>query len=592
MPFRTEIKLDDVVCIYSVPQSSRAWQKATSVFCPLGPSHTRVYVLLTRQKLDAVEKITGTHKLTWTQFNEGEPSQPTPPKILEFSGLYLVASERLTAGDDEDPNALFLVELADARLLCARKSDSGSIHANIRSYAQDTDYLTDTEGYTWESLITELWNACELLGSVPSLPFTPDGLPENTRFIGVNAYEALSAVLDQLDCALCHNPLAGTYSIVQLGATQEISIPGSQLKWSGEPRTYDKAECAQTVRVYFHTHFQSYGQEADTGLANWSVDQSYDHIDVATGIEGAQGIVSFWDDLPRLIGEDNLEANTSAMNTRATARKDRYVTRWTVKNEHKIAIGLHPDILPGGKVRAVIWRNYDDGKTNRLGGTVTEYVSRPQLVTGMTASSSGVQFTTPSLTIARENYAPPDLGRHSFPNYPRLSNVVQVYHSAETAGQVVEANTEGYHPGKVRRWVAGALSTLEDCWIRFVDFEGTDAGAVMAFDGQVYGPARLSGIATSDETDTRPIYIVTIGQQSFLGVTQAEMTQGGTVDVEIYYRGSTDWEASGIIIPDCLDWYLNTGQTIAETTKVEIRRIGSHWTIVNAYCDPTDLDGF
>jgi hypothetical protein len=512
-----------------------AHRKASSIFCPLGLAPTRAWFLMLKRDLDSLASSTGAsspHTITWTQILDGATSART------FTGFYLANSTRVLHGGEDDVDSLHLVEFVDARGIIAKMSDTDSLNANIRSYAQATDYLDGTEGYTWTSLLTELWNLCPGLGAFPGLPagFSPDGVPQNTRFIGVSAWHALNAVLDKLDCAVAHNPLAAAanYSIVRLGATQVLAEPtGNLLKWNAEPTDFPVCDIPATVRVYFHNHYEAYGQERDTELTtNWSTVGAGAYVDIATADASALAgtVVALWDDLPRILDEYNTISNASAVNTRATARKDGLLQRQRTTRAHKIYIGVQ-NFAVGGQVRAVLWRNWGDYDAD-LGGTVTEYIQRPELVTdyqpgaggGGSGVGAGVLFIT---SKAHENYQPLDLARHTYPSYPRLPNIVQVYHSSETAGSLLAANGDGFHPGRVRRWVANAMVTLENCWIRFVDDEDNKSGAVPAIDGECYGPARLSGVSTSGGT-LLPVYTVRRGAiLEFVEFTlTADMTAG------------------------------------------------------------------
>ena len=491
--FSCEITVGGLPVQLAPREESAALRKANSVFCPLGPAPTRAwFVMLSKHAASLTSAATS---VAWRQVGDGS-------KTLTFRGLYPVSAARVFPGAPGDPNGLVLVKLVDARALVAENSDAGKINANIRSYAHSEDYLSGTTGYTWTSLATELWNACGLLGAFPGLPYAPDGVPQNTRFWGVSAYRALCAVLDHLDCAIAHNPLAGTYSIVQLGAAQTIAANATTLVWDREPRGFN-GDVAATVKIYAANHYRSYGQERDTERAtNWSTDGAGSVSSNASGVTGAQGVRPLWDDLPRVLDENNTIENSAAISTRAAARAARYALRMGVDPKHRVHRGLLNDILPGAQVRAVLWRSWGDG-------TVTEFTAGADLV-------SGPDFAPLSLP-AHENYLAPDLGRRSYPNYPRIANVVQVYHSAGTQGTTVSANADGFHPARVRRWVAGAMATLEDCWIRFIDDHDNADGDVDATDGEFYGPGRLCGIETSNG-QTLPVYLVRKGSAEEPGI--------------------------------------------------------------------------
>lgn len=501
-----------IIADHRTLQGTIAWQKANSIFCPAGPAPLRAWVLMLKRDLTtflATSGVNGPHTIRWSNILDGVTTD------YDFHKLYFSQSERIFQGGVDDENALHLVEFFDVRGILATMTDTDNTRVNVRSYADPNDYLAGTEGGTWTSLVTTLWGKCPGLGAFPGLPYAPDGVPTDARFLGVNAWHALCAVLDKLDCAVSYAPLAGLYEIVRLGATQNLITPtGNMLKWDGEPKNTAVKDIPETVRVYFNNHWQSYGQERDTEQTdNWSVSSvepaARAYVDVATGVAGALAgtIKAVWDDLPRLLDEDNAISNAAAVTTRAAARAANWVQRQQVVNAHKIYIGIQ-NFAPGEQIRAVLWRNYGDGEANVLGGTVTEYIAKPELVYGI--SDAGMGAAAFLSDTSHENYKPLDLARKSYPNFPRLPNIVQVYHSGSGSGEFVDANADGFHPGRVRRWVANNLEVLEDCWIKFVDDHATLGGDVPATNGDCYGPARLSGVSTSGG-NLLPVYTVRRG---------------------------------------------------------------------------------
>lgn len=518
MNFTTSVQLSGRNCIINVPRNSSAWQKATSVFCPLGKAPTQAWVLMLRSDATALD-VDAAQTLVWKQYTEGVLS-----KTLTFEGLFIVKAERLLHGGPDDANALYLVELADARWKCSTTHETGSIRANVRSYANDADYLTETEGYTWATLAEELWDACGLLGAFPGLPYVPDGVPENHFFIGLGAWRTLCAFLDQLDCAVDHDPLSNTYTIVQLGTPQTIPENADSLKWDSQPITPIASTAAATLRIYYYFHRKSYGQERDTELGeNWAWNGAGDYKEVATGVPNAAGTKALWDDLPWILDEDNVHSNLAAVEARRDARKDRYVLRVGVADQHRIHIGLHDNIVTGAQCRAVLWRNWDDGNDNELGGTVTEFVCRSDLIVGMRSSDGQAWFDPELGAPEQENYLAPDLGRHTYPTYPRLPNIVQLRNAGASAGDEVSPNADGFHRGRVARWVANTLVGLDDCFIRFVDDHDNLDGQVNGIVDDYYGPARLSGLSTSDGS-TLPVYIVRRGNLASNRVVRFKLT--------------------------------------------------------------------
>lgn len=522
-------------------QPSAASGKANSIFCPLGPAPTMGWFVMVKRYLDELN-VNSPLTVVWSEIEKQDDdlnpdgtvqvSHAPTTRSLSFPGLYIVKTQRLFQGAVADSDALHLVTLADSRFIADGTSDTGAIVSNARSYANDADFLTGTNTYTtWSLLVNALWSACGDLGAYPGLPTTlpVDGAPNNHWLVGLNAYRTLNAVLDQLDCAICHNPLTNIYTLVQLGSTQTLtsSTGNARLKWDGEPKS-PNTKIASYLNIYHPKHYKSYGQERDTELAtNWALSGFHKAYQVATSITGAIGTQSLWDDLPVILDENNEESNTdddptlSEITARNTNRLSRYLTRNNMSNRHRIYTGLLNDFLPAGFIKAVMWRDLGDGKDNALGGTVTEYVCSSDLVTGVSNDNGNSSWTYLDKSLAsneRLPYSPFDLGRNTFPNYPRLANIVQVHKvddsqgSTTSAGDTIDPDKENldgvkFHLGKVARFVSGTVTTLNPCYILFVDNYDTNKGNVQAIQDDYYGPARLSGVTTCSDV-LLPVYTV------------------------------------------------------------------------------------
>jgi hypothetical protein len=558
MNFSTEITVSGQPVIINVPKDSMAWNKANSIFCPLGPNYSSACLVMTREAVDALDP-TASHTIIWKQ----EADESGINRTLNFQGFRLLKSERVLQGGSS-PAALQLVEFVDARYILDKTSSTGPIRANLRSYAHDDDYLTGTTTYgTWTALVEKLWTDCGLLGAYPGLPagLPLDGVPEGHWLIGLNAWRTICALLDQLDCAVAHNPLLDQYNIVQLGGAQEIADYTDRLKWSGEP-IRSKVDCAATVRVHFFFHNKAYGQERDTELdTNWVVQGASDVIDVATGIEGATGVKMLWDDQPWILDELGAHTNNADNTTRADNRKSRYVTRHSIEPKHQILSGLINDCLPGAQVKGVVWRNF-----NVAEGTVTEYVAGPSLVLDY-REGNFVWFDKEIVTPENEQYGPPDYGRHTYANYPRLPNIVQVDVAGAQAGDRVTANVDGLFRGKVQRWVHNAMEAVDDplyCWILFVDDYDNKAGNVdNIIQGDYFGPARLSGVTTSNGA-RQPVYVVRSSTSTplvfFELAEDKSLTTPNPVQAKVLTFNGTTWVDSGTRI-DLYDDYKKAPST-------------------------------
>jgi len=128
-----------------------------------------------------------------------------------------------------------------------------------------------------------------------------------------------------------------------------------------------------------------------------------------------------------------------------------------------------------------------------------------------------------------------------------VTEIVEVNHTSKDPGDVVEANGSGYHPGRIRRY--DGTSTYDDpsidVWIQFVDgFDGhdtgSDDGAVLACQGEYYGPAKPTGETWDNSGDERPVYVVECSERQFLCKADSSISKGGSGTVSLYNADETD----------------------------------------------------
>jgi hypothetical protein len=519
---------------------TRAWRKANCVFCPLGPAPTRAWFLMRRKALLELDKDAA-HDIVWQHIEASQPdSSDATTTTLTFRGLYLVTAERLYHGGLDDDNALYLVEFADGRYLDSQKSDSGDVRMNLRSYAQQEDFLEGTGNRTWENLVADLWGKCDHLGNFPGLPadIPIDDGPDGTWLLGLNAYGALNAVLEHLDCAIAHDVLAGTYSIAQLGELQNVEDDEPTLQWDGQPVTPAAARIAEKLVVYFYERRRGHGQERDVDLVNnWAATSGVHSIEKTTGIDGSDGTLPLWDPLYAILGENGQLENEPLLDDRADNRVQRYAARMTVADAHRIHAGLRTLWKPGGFIRAVLWRNWGDGGSSPLGGTVTEYVSGPYLVRGLRDQSGPGGSSLFEFDSRPESFLTLDLARHSYPNYPHVAQLVQINHTdGIVGGHSQPPNADGLHLGRVRRFIDGSMAVLDDCWILLVDDFDQRQGQLTAKQGEFFY-ARLCGVRTSREIPAAqprqlPLYLAYRGERGEDEIIVFELAQELTIGNE------------------------------------------------------------
>lgn len=497
----TVITLSDKPCVHNAPEYVQAQRKANSYICPVGPIPGRAWVLMIRSEWDKIKTNTS-HTL---KFAGSRAS-------ASIGSLYAIKADRLLAGQQDDSNAILMIELADKRILLERFTDTLNESYNIRSYASPTRYLTGTAQASWTAALSDLWsNVSTLAGSYPGLPYVPPGVPEDFQFLGVNAWAAIHEMLGVIGCTTAYDPLQETFSIVRVGASQSVSSLPTPI-FDAEIATGVGPQIPATVRVYFHDSYRSYGQERDTELAtNWAATGPSTISNQATGVSGVVSgtVVPIWTHLARELDENNSDANAADRTTWAALVATNYLLDKQTGRSYTQYEGVLTDVLPGSQVKAVMWRHWGD----HLGATVTEILQHPGVPTSIDQTDKGPSCCLKGLG---ENIAPPDIGRKTFPNYPRLPNIVRVIDAGEDAGQFIQPNASDLHPGTVKRWVAGSMATLDDCWIKFVDDWGNQTGDIGAVNGEYYGPARLCGLETHS-ADQRPLYLVRRGMIASFG---------------------------------------------------------------------------
>jgi hypothetical protein len=549
------------------------WLKANSICCPLGKDPGSAFVLLTRRDLNALA-VNGLHSLVWTDNGT----------TTTFADLVIANADCMSLSLT-DPDSCYLVELVDKRQQLKLSAINAQYNVRVPAGPRQTteeyyypESLNAGALWTWQTMLDDMWGELPAIaGTSPTLPYSPGGNPESLRFIGVNAWNSYHAVIAKLGCEIKLNPFTGVFSLVRRGQAQ-AGLAAAMAALSGR-RVYDynkfdptRTDSPETIRVYFHKRAEDgHGTEKDTPrVDNWEMSPAHEE-DVASAITGAEvgTVLPVWDDLPALVDENGTVTNTAALATRAAEVAANIAARIAVQVDRVHYGGCITTILPGEQVSKVVWRDYADGH-----GLVTEvHSSKPEEV---------------AAGCVDENLQGPDLARRSHPVYPDLAQQIVVYHESAAYGEFVEANSDGLHPGYIVRVSDQETTYLERIWILFTNNFEIWAGQVLAVQESQHGPARLSGVVTSDG-ETYPLYRLEHGEQHWQCVNQTELTQGGTCDVEIYIydTDATEWGETGIVWP-AVDWFLNDGETMEAGYKMIVKWEGPILVITAAYCSVSD----
>lgn len=344
---------------------------ANSLTIPVGQEAARGFFVMQRDDLTALDlTTTKTLKFESSQLHTG--GKVNQKGKLEIKGLYVVNDPvRLdTCGDDND-RAAYLVEVTDIRGILNRFT-SISKGYNLRkpgaSFAPATAsrfYTTSLNAgavWTWSTMAQDLWTTVGLAGTWPTLPYTPTGVPEDFRFFGVNAWDALHQVLRQIGCTTAITPTAAstTFTIVRLGTTQ-TSLSEREAKYEQiESHNLNALSAVptrvpHTIRVFFY--YRDERQPDNWALAPYSVDKT-------TGVTGAVAstVLPLWSIVPaRYDFTSGLAASSATLDTIAGEIKDNWLAINNLSRARKVYPGIVADLFPGSQLRAVEWRDSGDG---------------------------------------------------------------------------------------------------------------------------------------------------------------------------------------------------------------------------------------
>ena len=367
------------------------WQRANSYTCPRGKEPGTGWLLMLRKDLDTLD-LNALHELKWY---DGK-------RTLKIPSLIIVKANCMAAALAGDEDAPYLLKVADKRQML--KMSSMSVAYNVRRpVTQSTtepapsNYTTaslesSAITWTWKTMLDDIWGdlPTTYVDDPPQMPFAPHGVPEGFRFHGVSAWEAYHAVLEKLNCTTIYDPIADTFSVVSLGATQDglestlqrLQREGRQI-YDYDPasisgtsypatRTAIRANIPDFVSVYFRKYYHMADfSRTMTGIAPLVdfADEFY-FTNVQLTNSGVSTIVPLWDDLPAIYDREGTALNSAAVAARAAERAAKYLA--SLNNEDgQWFLGAATVIKPGSQVSSVTWRDYGD-----VDGLLTEIETR------------------------------------------------------------------------------------------------------------------------------------------------------------------------------------------------------------------------
>lgn len=406
------------------------YRKANSYSSPLGSSPGIAWLLMLRGQIDGLDKD-GASGLT-LKFGFDQTT-------IEAKNMMFVDACRLSGGADRDKNALYLVQLADKRWTAAKYGGvvdrsynvpkPGDPNAEVEYYheskkaAEGGGSEEEPEAWTWETMLTDLWKkiGTGLVGEFPGMPegFAIDGTPQNFRFLGMSAYEALNVVLQRIGCALRWSHTAHKLEIVEVGAedsklTDLLTKAKSSLVWDDSPIESNRGRYPEKVVIYFRRRDYNIGENDDDVTWIDHLQQFPIHsVEKATNKTGAIAgtRVAIWDDMAAVYQRDGELQNESQLESRASERSNAWVkaAEFGAEKLHKRFTGIFP-FSAGARLKLVTWRNYGDGY-------FTEIWRQPGFFSGMQGGKA-------VWSLAAENLQPPDLARAHLPNRREIIGVL------------------------------------------------------------------------------------------------------------------------------------------------------------------------
>lgn len=359
------------------------WGRANSYSCPVGKEPGVGWVLLLRKDLDALDK-NAFHAFRWVD----------EKRTLVIPSLMIVRATCMIRALAGDKDAAYLVEVADKRRSFRFSSINKAYNVRVPAPGADTYYsesLNSGVAWSWATMIANIWSFLPTTaGAAPALPSTPAGTPDGFRFHGVTAWDALHVVLDKLNFTTAYDPIADSFSIVELGATQaglakSLKFLEDRLLFTADPlgaQAAARANVPENIRVFFRAKTDHYDFSHTLSQENNSdpAREYYSEL-VATGVTGAEAgsVLPLWDDMFALYNIAGSRTNAAALTTQATARKTQYLQSISDRESYHIA-GACSLIKPGSQVSLVRWRDYGDGA-----GLITEITNHDKDFAGAVA---------------------------------------------------------------------------------------------------------------------------------------------------------------------------------------------------------------
>lgn len=361
-------------------------ERANSFYMPSGKYPCRGWILLARHDYNQLDKYFTDYQLEISDTSLAD-------NVGTLNGLSIVQAQCVTRGLASDLNALYLVEITDARGLLHNQwfQQPVTTSYNVRSPAYPQDYYEDTlsngtDAWTWATMLQSLWNQMGLLGAWPGLPSVPAGVPEGFWFPGVGIWESFNHILDNLGMTVACNLASATpYTIVSQNA-DDATLTELQTRYQThleddlEWIDYGAGRVPASVKVLFRRRNSIYGSEETVrrDTLQWSTSAVYSvSVNAPEAYSGGTGIHYLWSDFTVRYDQDNnpLAADVTTAAAIAAERVTQYYARISPSAYMSQGYAGALPFATGSKVDGVCW--YQDGRSSNWQGWRTRLIYGP-----------------------------------------------------------------------------------------------------------------------------------------------------------------------------------------------------------------------
>lgn len=543
-----------------------AWlNKANSYYCPLGPEVGIVHVLMLKRDLDKLDL----NQQYFLEFGLIDNNGAVFKQTI-YGPFTIIKAFCTSPGFNNDPDSAYVVEAVDRRYL----AKNIPINLQINIFAPDSlavypyankvfpyykNSLFSGAPYTWTQAIKTIWETNGKLGAFPGLPYVPPGFPENYQFIGVDSYDALNVLLAKIYCALRYDPINDEFSIVLIGsdidnlATAEANNDKYVIH-DKYPVQSVRGTIPEKIRVHFNKRHQYYGNEVTTvsNSGQWVTD-SFVFKELPLNVPGFEADTTkiIWDDLAAIVDKNGVVLNDAELVTKTQSILTNFTTNITSDNVRlsRTYGTLVSDIIPGGKIKLVIWHHYGLEDNDGLQTTIVR-------THGFFNTELLPTKPNDSILSTAENLKPPDFSRPTYPNYFPQIQIIEIVNGTPI-DSLYDAKVISLNPETL------LFDTYDVCWA----FKNPNDGQILKQGDRWLG--KISGTkdrkSPTGSTSRRQLYTIL---QNCCGIDSIITNFLTPVKVTSYVPLFTTTNFS--LYPGVTLTYTTTGSEIVETATKDI----------------------